>query len=551
MDNNRHITEQEIDYFVGNPDALTADEKAAIQAHIDGCKLCSEQLSSTQNFYRELRERLEQHPSAYDEKLAEKLLRPAAPKLLPSDALIRAYAEIVQEQKPSLMRRVVGYARVHPVKTTGFATALAAALVLGFLAMRPVKDTNPAYAAIKNQILYVHNKNYEVIWSIRADGMDDFPKGFRPGEPWSPFNEEYYFIADRWAKYPVRVFDTDGDGTNEVFVSAAADYSPQFSRDSLYCFNSDGSLRWVFGTNRRGIQFGAVDFSASTNWYIIRFFSIQRTANSPVQLFVIAHHDPSWPTQIVELNTKTGQEIGRYWHAGGIGQVVVTDLEQDGVKEFVVAGVNNGFNRACVIVFDPANVSGVGPTSTELTPANNLPGSEKYYVLLPRSDIIESHEPYNTVLEIRATGQSTIIVQTNEVSRQDWGDNDYPGGFVYTFDHQMRAVNIVASSPFEKSLERAKREGLVRKDFQLDDAFYRRLKNEIRYWDGEKFVKEPILNRHYVTSHISAPLIIHRVTPETVVGNMSFDTLTVYGSGFSPHSKVVLQLQHPHTKDGL
>lgn len=500
MDNNRHITEQELDYCVGNPDALTADEKAAIQAHINVCKLCSERLSSVQNFYGELHERLEQHPSAYDKKLAEELLRPKTRGLLSSDALARTYAESVQFIGRRWPGRFIQYARAYPLRTFSGAVTLAALLVVGYVTMKPSTDSNPAYATIKDQVLHVFNKTHDLLWTKDAKGLRDFPELPESQQRYRPSGLYYYFKSDDDQAQPVRVFDIDGDGINEVFVAmgSTSTHSPSFSSNWLYCFNRDGTVRWTYAPEGRGLKFGNVDFSEPTDWYIHRFLPIQRTPSEKIQLFVISQHRPSWPSRIAELNPLTGEELQAYWHTGAIGLAVVTDVDGNGVNDLVFGGINNGFNQACLLVFDPAVVTGVGPTSTELTPQGLPRGSEKYYLLLPRTDIIPSDVPYNIIQQLDASERGGITVHTNEGTHAAWKYLEELGGIVYSFDEQMSVRYVVASSPFEKSLERAEREGLI-KDFKLDEAFYNRLKDGIRYWEGERFVREPTMNRLYTS----------------------------------------------------
>jgi hypothetical protein len=488
MDKKEHITARTLDYFVAAPEALSAEERENIQAHISTCKLCSDHLNAVKSFYRELEERLAQPPTPRDEELAEKLLQPQKPRLLPSDALIRTYAEIFPERKSSLIRRVIGYVQLHPFRSTGFATALAAALVLAFFALQPKRETNPAYHKVLHQVLYVYNKYGEVLWAKSARGLQDDSSKYNP------------LVDEVGSPSFVRVFDIDGDGRNELLVTleparAAGLLKPyDFAPDTLYCFNSDGSLRWKHGMSG-GMRFGAVDFSKNPHWHIYKFLPVRRSSRERVQLFVFANILPSWASKLFELDPQTGKELQSYWHAGDMRSAVEADVDGDGTKELVVGGVNNHLRGAAIAVFDPRSVQGAGPTIPEMVPTEAGKGTEKYYLLLPRSSLgiaLGTRTPYNSVKEIRVSTEGRVVIQTDETT-----DADYNAGLVYGFGDNMRINYVVANDPFEVNFEKARKQGLIKDE--LNAAYYENLRKSVRYWDGERFVNEPTMNRYYLS----------------------------------------------------
>lgn len=473
-----HITERELDLFVTNQRQLSEQERERIQTHLSQCKLCGEHLRAIQGFYRELEVKLHQSPSPKDERLAEELLQPNVRKLLPSEALIETYAEAIEPLKRSLPQRFFRYVQLYPVRSAGYATALAAALVVTVLLLRPAKDLNPAFAGVNSQVLYVYNKTGEVLWTKNGEGLPDVPYVLYQ-------TKHYYHKVDNARSYPLKVFDIDGDGINEVLFSGYS--APLFSDDMLYCINSGGNLRWKAGMGR-GVRFGAVDFTHGGDWHVRRFVSIQRTPSERIRLFVAATLGPSWPTKIAELDPKTGKELQAYWNAGAMSTMVVADINRDGINELVCGGINNTLNRACVIVFDPAMVLGVSPTTPEYHPADLPPGTQKYYAMLSRPEFVDSiatQPSYNMIGSMLVTDGGQVEVQTIEGINERWRDQTDIGGFVYSFDEKMQANYVVVDDKLVKSIDRARREGLMNEN-PLNATMYEKLKSSVLYWDGEK-----------------------------------------------------------------
>lgn len=381
-------------------------------------------------------------------------------------------------------QRIITYFRVYPLRAAGTVGALAAALALTVILLRPVKDTNPAYAKIKNEALSVYNTNHEVLWTKNAKGMPD--------------DSSYVIVREdemyKGTPYAFGVIDIDGDGTKEVLIAGPnpSKMDRQFSNDTVYCFNANGTLRWKQGMGS-GIKFGTIDFSKRTSWQIRRFLPVRRSAKEKMQLFVIGYVAQLWPSKLAELDPLTGNELQSYWHAGNLGVVLTSDIEGDGRRELVLAGVNNLLNAACVIVFDPANLHGVGPTTPEFFPKELSKGTEKYYLLLPRTSYGKAlaHPPYNGVSILTTSEQNVISLLTIEALGSDW-----QGGIVYSFDEKMKITYALGNDLFVTNFPKAREQGLLHEE--LNSTYYENLKNSLLYWDGEKFVKEAVMNRIYL-----------------------------------------------------
>jgi hypothetical protein len=479
-----HPSEQERELYASMPDVLSAERRSIIESHIRRCRRCREEITRLHSFFEDVHQRLSDSPKEIDRVIAQRLSIPQSPKSLPpweGRLLTDTDAPIIRSSF-GLMR----YVKQNPLKTGGV-VSLAAALVIAVAALlKTPADTNPAKAAVRNSVLYVYNSAGQLLWTKSARGLQDDSSKYNP------------LVDDLGSPSFVRVFDIDGDGRNEALVTleparAAGLLKPyDFAPDTLYCFNSDGSLRWKHGMSG-GMRFGAVDFSKNPHWHIWKFLPVRRSSRERVQLFVLAYIRPSWASKLFELDPQTGKELQSYWHTGGMSSAVEADVDGDGIKELVVGGMNNHLRGAAIAVFDPRSVQGAGPTIPEMVPTEAGKGTEKYYLLLPRSSLgiaLGTRTPYNSVTQIQVTTEGRVVIQTNETNRAD-----YDAGLVYGFGDNMRINYVVANDPFEVNFEKARKQGLIKDE--LNAAYYENLRKSVRYWDGERFVNEPTMNKRY------------------------------------------------------
>lgn len=477
----KHITEEHLERFLRAPEKLTQEEHGAINTHLTRCRLCEEHLQALQGFYADLEERLQEGPTERDGALAETLLLRKAIRLLPSPGLLKKQMGSLLEKvwvavepyPPPLPRRILRYIVAHPVRTAGVTTLAALALMAAFLILPPANDVNPAYAKIENYTLSVYNKTGEVLWTKSALGMPDISSE----NLWE--NRRRFILVD----------NIDGHGANEVLLTGVSNSA--LAQDTLYCFNSDGTLRWKHGLGSI-IAFGEMDFIPHSRWYFYDFFVLANQATGKSRLFVLAHITPYFPSKLLELDPASGLERQSYWHPGHLEEVLTHDIDLDGRNEIILGGINNIYKRACIAVLHPANIGGYGPVRPKSAPENLPKGQEEYYLLFPLTQLGQTSGdvPYNVVGELELNRDGSITVLTEEAP-----NTDIPGGILYTIVPGMKVVAATGSDPFLKSHQRLVAEGKLQE--KLGPEYWEELKNSVRYWDGERFVYEATGNAWY------------------------------------------------------
>lgn len=77
---------------------------------------------------------------------------------------------------------------------------------------------------------------------------------------------------------------------------------------------------------------------------------------------LVAHIQPYSPCIVTALDLGDGAELGRYVHPGRLETGLVTDLDEDGRVEAVLAGTDNASKRPAVVVLDPDALRGSAST---------------------------------------------------------------------------------------------------------------------------------------------------------------------------------------------
>ncbi|MEK6570475.1 MAG: VCBS repeat-containing protein [Bacteroidota bacterium] len=458
----KHPEEKTLQLYALNA-AEVKDKRAEIETHLKECAGCAALHQEISEYYDEV-ERLQEEQS--EEGTQALTLRRMILRVPPLDR----YGPLSPIPR-TVPARVVLFVIRHPVVSS---TSLVAVLLAGLLFLYPKKvvtDLNPAYARAKEEFLISYNKQGEELWRKRV-GTNFDEKSY---PPWIDQNPER----------GLAVKDVDADGTKEVLsiFGWASGHVPL--GNAVVCYSADGSERWRYEFHR-DITLGKVKYSDDYEFYLMAADDYDR--DGKLDVILAATHVPWFPNAIVRLNANDGAFISEYWHNGMLPQFAEMDLDGDGVKELLFAGQNNRLEKACLAVFDPRRIQGHGPAPKEYVPQGVDRGTEKYYLLFPSTDLKSLRVDITNVavgLAVKENGLVECIVneQTNT------------GDLYYYFDSRLRCVEARPSDLFTASHRKLEAEGKVSK--KLDKKYLEELRQGVRYWDGEKFVSEPRVNKRY------------------------------------------------------
>lgn len=482
-----HIKEEILEQFLFSKEELTQQQTEEIELHLKQCSLCTDLLNNITGFYKELNTGLSASPNDRDKEFAERLLpRKSAPlpfRLLKESTqsiqIFDGYTEIIIPEKKSLVKRFVEVFKIHPVKTTGsLALSFGIIALLFMLAKSGFEVQSPAYAKIENQVLKVFDTAGQLMWTKITPGIPDV---------------DIKTNIDRLEKKYLFLLDIDEDGVNELLLTGNGE-NDLYTTDTLYCFEHDGRLRWKAGPGRT-ITFGEVSKHKHSTLRMTDCITVR--VGDSLKLFVIAREGLFSLSKLFEIDPATGKEKQSYFNRGGAAFIDKIDLDADGEDEIIFSGINDSYNNAFAAIFDPKNINGYAPVTAQHLPLENVrPGREKYYVLLPKSKIWElcGDQPYNNVKMITHTGSNKFWIYTVERVQHSIPQIEQVQ-ILYLFGEDMKVLDIAFGDNFIRANDWLLEQGMIKESLIPNSVA--ELKSKVLYWEGDKFVNTPTMNKHY------------------------------------------------------
>ncbi len=286
-----------------------------------------------------------------------------------------------------------GPQRIRLILWAGFLLVVATAFWLGGIArshsVQAPKDRVPAKYEYAGADLIIQNRFGETLWSHRFDGplriSDDATAGWRR----------------------IQFDDLDGDGTTEVVAAVGHSDNLWPDRDyqsELYCFESDGKLRWRYHFSET-LTFGGQKFAPP---YTVNNLLI--TGDRRKHVWVVYVHQPWWPGILLKLDDE-GREGGRFVNVGYIYSLA--HVRHAGGSYILAGGVNNEYDAGMVAVLDTKDSDGHSPQTTGSRYEcggcpNKLP---LRYFVFPRSELNRATaSPYNAVYQLRRLSDRLDVI---------------------------------------------------------------------------------------------------------------------------------------------
>ena len=332
------------------------------------------------------------------------------------------------------------------------------------------KDREPASIDVIKDTMMVYNKKHELLWTHK----EAFE--FRP------------FPGKEW------IFeDLDGNGDKEL-ICAINRRDSEISTSWVACYSKRGKKLWEYFPGQR-IRTDSREYSDK---YLARPVDIVDIGQKRRKgLLVGASHSPWHPYKLALLNSE-GKPLGEYWNAGHLyhPSTIQADLDGDGVKEVIIGGQNNGFDKACLVVLDPRHFEGTSPQEGVSRGYRFLdlpPGKEKYYLLFPQSILCALFETRNFVREIHLLeNEKKLEVIVQEYADVIAGGKDYL--LHYVLDYQMRVLECIPQDYYLSKLKELKTLKII-SDVTREDID--RYKNQVLYWDGRRWTGKPAMNEFW------------------------------------------------------
>ena len=271
--------------------------------------------------------------------------------------------------------------------------------------------------------------------------------------------------------------DINQDGKVELLFAPKT--NDEYNNPGLYCFSWSGEIQWHYRPGRE-LQFGAHVYSAE---YRILGFELSDIKNDGCQeVFIITGHRPQSPSQLIVLDCQ-GKVSGEFTNWGRFQDIAYLDLDRDGKKEVLVAGVNDEYRTGFLAAFDSSDIRGSSPQTENAACKDCGAGSERYYLIFPRTDVDEILAPDKESIE------SLQILQNGQVQLCTAVSNIF-----FILDSQLRPMDIQGSGSFWLRHRELRAAGKI--SSVLNDAYYENLKKGVHYWDGSQWTSTPTMNRN-------------------------------------------------------
>ncbi len=469
-----HIDEHTLE-LLALGDASTRKKEKQIRKHLAECSGCAAMYLEITRFYEDVREENESETPALESLTRRSLVRKRdelEPYFAKPDLEPVSYTEV---RVPTVWRRINRFRHEHPVKTTLTMIAFTAALSIGagFMSRVVGRIPSPAYVHLNvaKGAMEVFSKNNRPLWSIPASGL----------------NSIEYNIASLGSSY-WQFCDLNSDGQNEIVTVIPGLGASTTNSPVLHIFGPRGDLRLEAKINPGVISYSGVMYPQDFQPMNLALINSPRGRGKEFLVGITNGHSPYCE---VKLDTQ-GRVLGEYWHFGNlIGMSPVTLA--DGKRYVALMGENDVNDRTTgsypvIVILDPSRL--VGITESAVTPGFGfqLSLAEVYYVRLPNCDMNYALKAYMFVHDLTGETRSTLDFSLASSQSSVSRDGSTPS-FDVSFSKGMRVLSYSASNVSVTLHAAMEKQGLV--TGELDQTYLDRLKNEVRYWNGNEWVKTP------------------------------------------------------------
>jgi hypothetical protein len=352
--------------------------------------------------------------------------------------------------------------------------ALVAAFIIYFFLGSPLNTPKPANFKIVNSSLIILNEKGKELWRYDTGIERLFDE--------KAYKEHFQFKTKTdnvppSSKPLLIIKDINYDGHAEVLFGTQT--QDQYGGGELFCFNHKGSLLWKFQIGRE-MKFGTKIYSP--DYFFEGFDVCDLEGDDNLEIIIISNNISFFPTQLVMLNSE-GEILGEYWNSGRLSDYAFVDLNGDGKKEIIAAGPNNEFGKGCLVVFDPTKIKGGSPQSGYYKCKELAPGSEKYYILFPRTDVDIDKHPVESIISIDVLKNQRLSVLAG-LSR-----------IYYELNYKLEIQDVRFSHTFEQMHKEARLKGKIKNE--LNEEYRNNLAKGLLYYDGENWVSKPTMSNSW------------------------------------------------------
>lgn len=294
-------------------------------------------------------------------------------------------------------------------------------------------------------------------------------------------------------KKNTKIIDLNRDGEIEVLIGFDFDSTPEM-QGLLICFDAENNEKWRYRIGKK-TSFGDNKYTA--NFAVSTILVNDLNFNDQYEI-IVSGFNKFFPYHLSVLDSK-GREISNYWHSGYLLYFRIVDiLSSNSTKELLITGINNEYKSGVMMLIDPFLMMGTSPQEQyyyKMQP--NIPGNEIYYIRFPTTHFQNKYYTDTAaILGIDNNNIEMLLSSTNNLI-DEGGDLE---SIFYTFDNDFKVNFTELADVYYINYEKmyADHPPLPYNDKETINYF-----KSVDYWDGDKWVKVPTMNRRYLESLVS------------------------------------------------
>ncbi len=387
-------------------------------------------------------------------------------------------------------RRLTDSRRIPFVKQTGrklwkhrlpiaATTIVLLLLVIGRMWYGPL-DKNPVNASFAGEMMTLKNKFGDVVDVVQmgAYTVDYHLAGINTNSPMSA------------------LLDVNHDGQNEIIWIDYSDFAELHTANIICKDVSNQKILWT-SQLKRYFHFPKKPEAQDNRYQSSKLFLGDFDNNGSPEIILKAS-SPYFHQIVVKLDAASGEELGCYLHVGGLYDISIADLENDGISEIILPCIDQPLRSASILILDPRFIIGHSPTQGDYVIEGVSPGTERAYINIPKTivgEVFKYHAKYSTcVIEEILEKEKRFRVHVKDVNVALWSYQYFNISAYFNFD--LSPAFVTTGDPYDLLAESL----FVNKRINRlpDYQYFNEWMKTIKYWDGYQWVNTPTVNKRWL-----------------------------------------------------
>lgn len=335
-------------------------------------------------------------------------------------------------------------------------------------------DDNPYLIDAGDGIINVKNKVGRILWNKRNSLSD------------AEINE------NDLQKYLVKIVDIDDDGVNEVLVTSGSrnESLNEIKENALTCFDHNGKKIWDYTIGDTIYSYRKGDEILPPP-YSIQIIDTVTFAKKKL-LYIFGNNRNSFSSLIFGIDLKSGKRIaGTFYSSGHILGAFIKDINNDGIKDILAKGVDNGYNQIVLFGMSLKNLKGNRKTTPDYSLRLGEDAELLFYIRLPKTDLDELQigerfasknmgKFWDNYTKQKIIHMSTFYMKTLKLTAS---------AIEYQLHNNFKDFDLIIFDEFRTVRDSLVAQGKLKLPYTDTPEYKNIIKNEILYYKDGKWVK--------------------------------------------------------------